>query len=107
MIHARAAQTAAIALSLLGTMLPLSLRAADDPPASSFVTLTFEGACDPQNNRLWLQSSHTYKTIAVTIRWRAAGGKDLVEQFFAAPGAKREIGCAAEATVDGAEFANF
>jgi hypothetical protein len=106
MIHARAAQTAIIALSLLG-LWPLSLRAADDPPAGSFVTLTFDGACDPQNNRLWLQSSHTYKTIAVTIRWRAAGGKDLVEQFFAAPGAKREIGCAAEATVEGAEFANF
>jgi hypothetical protein len=107
MIHAKAAQTAAIALSLLGTLLPLSLRAADEPPATSFVTLNFEGACDPQNNRLWLLSSHTFKTIAVTVRWHAAGGKDLVEQFFAAPGAKREIGCAAEATVEAAEFANF
>lgn len=107
MTQSRAAQTAAIALLFLGTLASTSLRADDEAPATSFVALNFEGACDPQNNRLWLVSSHTFKTIAVTIRWHAAGGKDLVEQFYAAPGSKREIGCAAEATVEGAQFADF
>lgn len=87
------------------------LQAAEEPdeaqPAPTYVTLKFEGACDDQNNRLWLTNSHTFKTIATTVRWRAAGGKDLMEEFFPGPNSVREIGCAAEAEIVAARFADF
>jgi hypothetical protein len=80
---------------------------AAEQAASTFVTLKLEGACDAQNTRLWLVNSHTYKTIATTVRWRAAGGKDLREQFFPGPNSIREIGCAAEAEILDAKYAEF
>jgi hypothetical protein len=94
------------AFFLLGAM-PGAATAAEDDAPNSFVTLKFQGACDAQNNRLWLTNTHTFKTIAVTLRWKAAGGKDLVEQFFTAPNSVKEIGCAAEAEVTDATFADF
>jgi hypothetical protein len=93
----------AVAWAALGVP---SSRAADEAPAA-FVALKFEGACDGQNNRLWLTNSHTFKTIAVKVRWRAAGGKDLEDQFFPQPNSVREIGCAAEAEILEAGFADF
>jgi hypothetical protein len=83
------------------------LQAADQAPASTFVSLKLEGACDAQNNRLWLTNTHTFKTVATTVRWRAAGGKDLTDQFFPGPNSVREIGCAAEAEIVEAKFADF
>lgn len=83
------------------------VQAAEDAPASSFVTLKLEGACDAKNTRLWLINSHTFKTIATTVRWRAAGGKDLSEEFYPGPDSVREIGCAAEADILDAKFADF
>ena len=83
------------------------VQAAEDAPASSFVTLKLEGACDAQNTRLWLVNSHTFKTIATTVRWRAAGGKDLSDQFFPGPNSVREIGCAAEGEILDAKFSDF
>lgn len=85
----------------------IAVEAAEEAPASSFVTLKLEGACDAQNTRLWLVNSHTFKTIATTVRWRAAGGKDLSDQFFPGPNSVREIGCAAEGEIVDAKFANF
>ncbi|WP_129776382.1 hypothetical protein [Peristeroidobacter soli] len=81
--------------------------AAEEAAPSTFVTLKLEGSCDAQNTRLWLVNSHTFKTIATTVRWRAAGGKDLREQFFPGPNSVREIGCAAEAEILDAKFADF
>ena len=49
-------------------------RAAEEPAPTTFVALKFEGACDTQNNRLWLTNSHTFKTVVAKVRWRAAGG---------------------------------
>lgn len=83
------------------------VEAAEDAPARSFVTLKLEGACDEQNTRLWLINTHTFKTIATTVRWRAAGGKDLSEQFYPGPNSVREIGCAAEGEITDAQFADF
>jgi hypothetical protein len=83
------------------------LRAADEAAAATFVSLKLEGACDAQNNRLWLTNTHTFKTVATTVRWRAAGGKDLTDQFFPGPNSVREIGCAAEAEIVEAKFADF
>lgn len=84
-----------------------NVSAADEPAASSFVATRFEGACDDKNNRLWLDNKHTFKTIVATLKWRAAGGKILTEQFFPAPNSSREIGCAAEAEIVEAKYAEF
>ncbi|WP_129646991.1 hypothetical protein [Peristeroidobacter agariperforans] len=82
--------------------------ATENAEASSFVTIRFDGgACDERNTRVWLVNDHTYKTIATTVRWRAAGGKDLSEEFFVSPQTVKEIGCAAEAAIVEAKFADF
>ena len=100
-----ATKIAAVAsLAMAGTLVG---HAAEDAPPSSFVSLKLEGACDAQNNRLWLTNSHTFKTVATTVRWRAAGGKDLTDQFYPGPSSVREIGCAAEAEIVEAKFADF
>ena len=97
----------ALASVLLATVCASALQAADEAAATSFVTLKLEGACDEKNNRLWLSNTHTFKTVATTIRWRAAGGKDLTDQFYPGPNSVREIGCAAEAEILEAKFAEF
>lgn len=108
MIIGRTGWISAVAgLAAMLSYTPVNLRAADDAPAGSFVALKFEGACDAQNNRLWLSNTHTFKTVTVKVRWRAAGGKDLVEDFFPAPNSIREIGCAAEGEVLESNFAEF
>lgn len=85
----------------------LSEGAASAERPESFVSLKLEGACDERNNRLWLTNTHTFKTVATTVRWRAAGGKALTDQFFPGPNSVREIGCAAEGEIIQAEFADF
>jgi hypothetical protein len=101
----KATQIAAI---VLGVALAggAALQAAEPTPVS-FVALKFEGSCDAKNNRLWLTNTHTFKTVITTVRWRAAGGKDLTEQFFPGPNSQREIGCAAEGEIVDAKFAEF
>ena len=46
-------------------------------------------------------------TLGTDFEWRAAGGKDLQDQFFPGPNSVREIGCAAEAEIVEAKFADF
>jgi hypothetical protein len=101
--------TVAVVLGSLG-VLASGLRvagAAEEELAASFVGTHFAGPCDAQNNRLWLDNKHTYKTVIATLRWRAAGGKVLTEQFFPGPSSSLEIGCAAEAEVIEAKYAEF
>jgi hypothetical protein len=95
-----------LSVAMLAAFTAVALHAADEAPAS-FVSLKFEGACDAKNNHLWLNNKHTFKTVAVTVRWRADGGKDLTEQFFPTPNSEREIGCAADAEIIDAKFADF
>lgn len=94
---------------LLG--LSLSVAAAltwgEDEPAGSFAKLSYLAACDSQNNRLLLTNSHTFKTLQATVRWHAAGGKDLEDQFFPAPSSSIEIGCASDAQIVEVKFADF
>lgn len=97
----------AVAIVVLATVGATGLQAAEEPAPATFVSLKLEGACDDQNNRLWLTNAHTFKTVATTIRWRAAGGRDLTDQFYPGPNSVREIGCAAEAEILQAEFAAF
>jgi hypothetical protein len=104
----KATQIAAIvAVATMATVAAVAALAAEEAAASTYVTLKLEGACDAQNTRLWLINSHSFKTIATTVRWRAAGGKDLSEQFFPGPNSVREIGCAAEGEILDAAFADF
>lgn len=105
-IVTRAAHFAAFIFLALASA-SAGLQAADDTAAATFVSLKLEGACDAQNNRLWLTNTHTFKTVATTVRWRAAGGKDLTDQFYPGPNSVREIGCAAEAEIVEAKFADF
>ena len=86
---------------------PADTRAAEEAAPTTYVALKFEGACDGNNNRLWLVNTHTFKTVATTVRWKAAGGKNLTDQFFPAPNSVREIGCAAEGEILEAKFAEF
>jgi hypothetical protein len=96
-----------IALAITTVGLGLVGHAAEEESASTYVSLKFDGACDDQNNRLWLANTHTFKTVVTKVRWRAAGGKDLMEDFYPAPNSVREIGCAAEAEILEANFAAF
>jgi hypothetical protein len=104
----KATQIAAIfALAAVAVVSTVAVEAAEEASANTYVTLKLEGACDAQNTRLWLVNSHTFKTIATTVRWKAAGGKDLREEFFPGPNSVREIGCAAEGEILNARFADF
>jgi hypothetical protein len=94
-------------VAVLATAGTLISEAAEQAAPNTFVSLKLEGACDAQNNRLWLTNTHTFKTVATTVRWRAAGGKDLQDQFYPGPNSVREIGCAAEAEIVEAKFADF
>lgn len=83
---------------------PIAARAADEDPVKS-LTLLLEGACDPKNNRLFVESKHPSKTIVATLRWNLAGSKRVAtDQFQVAPGARVEIGCAAQADIVSAQF---
>lgn len=95
---------AMIGLGLIGSTL---LHAAEEAAPSTFVSLRFEGACDAKNNKLFLVNTHTFKTIVTRVRWNAAGGKDLSEEFYPAPNSSKELGCAADAEILAAEFAAF
>ena len=103
----KATQIAATFAMAAMVTVAITVQAAEDASASTFVALKLEGACDDKNTRLWLINSHTFKTVATTVRWRAAGGKDLTDQFFPGPNSVREIGCAAEAEILDAKFADF
>lgn len=95
------------ALAFAALSIGVASQAAEEAAPNTFVTLKFDGTCDDQNNRLWLSNTHTFKTVVAKVRWRAAGGKDLTEDFFPAPNTVREIGCAAEAEILEAKFAAF
>ena len=105
MSRSKSVVSAVLAVVILGAG-ALS-QAADEAAPNTFVALKFEGACDGQNNRLWLSNTHTFKTVVTKVRWKAAGGKDLTEDFYPAPNSVREIGCAAEAEILEAKFAEF
>ncbi|HYM35721.1 MAG TPA: hypothetical protein VET48_10020 [Steroidobacteraceae bacterium] len=82
-----------------------AVRAADEDPVKS-LTLTLEGACDAKNSRLFVESKHATKTIIATLRWNLAGSKRIAtDQFQIGPGSRVEIGCAAQADIVSATFA--
>lgn len=103
----KATQIAVMCTAGAMALMSLAARAAEPEPASAYVSLKLEGDCDAQNKRLWLTNTHTFRTVMVTVRWRAAGGKDLTEQFYPGPNTIREIGCAAEAEILSSAFSDF
>ena len=107
MTESRSFQIAVVLALVVIATGPEATRAAEEPQPGTFVALKFEGSCDENNNRLWLTNTHTFKTVATKVRWRAAGGKNLTDEFFPGPNSIREIGCAAEAEIIEAKFADF
>src|SRR5262245_387800 len=80
------------------------VRGADEDAAKS-LTLILEGACDPKNSRLFVESKHASRTIVATLRWNLAGSKRIAsDQFQIGPNARVEIGCAAQADIVSAQF---
>jgi hypothetical protein len=77
----------------------------EDPVKS--VELKLEGECDKANSRLWVINNHQTRTIIATLRWNLAGAKRIVtDQFQVLPSARLEIGCAAQADIVVARFAD-
>lgn len=103
----KATQVAAVVGALAMWYAGLASIEAAEEAAVSYVSLKFEGACDANNKHLWLRNTHSFKTIATTVRWRADGGKDLTEEIYPAPNTAREIGCAADAEIVSAKFVDF
>jgi hypothetical protein len=69
------------------------------------LTLVLEGACDPKNSRLYVESKHATRTIVATLRWNLAGSKRVAsDQFQVGPNTRVEIGCAAQADIVSAAF---
>jgi hypothetical protein len=84
----------------------VSAHAADEDPVKS-VELKLEGECDKANSRLWVINNHQTRTIIATLRWNLAGAKRIVtDQFQVLPSARLEIGCAAQADIVVARFAD-
>lgn len=80
--------------------------AADEDPLKS-VELKLEGECDKANSRLWVINNHASRVIIATLRWNLAGAKRIVtDQFQVLPSARLEIGCAAQADIVVARFAD-
>lgn len=75
--------------------------------ATQYVEMTFERACDDNNKLMVLENRHDFKTIAVTIRWRAWKGETLTQDVFAMPKTATEIGCALEGEILRAAFTDF
>ena len=98
-----------LAAALLGLTLSTAagISWGEEELATNFAKLSYMAACDAQNNRLFLTNSHTFKTLQAVVRWHAAGGKDLQDQFFAEPSSSIEIGCAADAQIVEVKFADF
>jgi hypothetical protein len=111
-LHHGGAITMANASALIaGVMLTLGLFAssvgAEEERAADYVAISARSPCDPVNKSLWVVNTHPYKTIKVTVRWRAASGNFTMNDFFPSPNFEFEIGCASEAEILDAQFAGF
>lgn len=99
-------QLRSIALLLATTGLCAAEETRPDIPAD--VALQWGQPCDAQNGRLYVGNAHSFRTAIVTVRWQAAGGKALEQQFILEPGVITEVGCAlSDATIVKAELASF
>lgn len=100
----RVAYKTIIAAAAAWLILSPMARSADEDPVKS-IALLLEGSCDPKNSRLFAESKHATRTIVATLRWSLSGSKRVAtDQFQIAPGAKVEIGCAAQADIVSAVF---
>jgi len=80
---------------------------AAEEDALKSVELKLEGQCDKANSRLWVVNNHATRAIIATLRWNLAGAKRIVtDQFQVLPSASLEIGCAAQADIVVARFAD-
>jgi hypothetical protein len=94
-----------VLLAVLCTVAGPALAADEDPVKN--LELKLEGECDKANSRLWVINNHASRTIIATLRWNLAGAKRIVtDQFQVLPAARLEIGCAAQADIVVARFAD-
>lgn len=90
------------------SMCAYSTHAADEAqPATEYVEMSFERACDVNNKLLVLENRHGFKTIVVTIRWSAWQGDTLTQDVFAMPKTATELGCAVTGEIVQAAFTAF
>lgn len=76
-------------------------------PIPADLRLIERGPCDARNRRLYLENQHSSRTFSVTVRWSAAGGKELTEKVLVGPNEMLELGCAASAKILEATPADF
>jgi hypothetical protein len=92
-----------IAGAALFALIPV-VHAAEEDPAKN-LALILDGACDPKNSKLFVESKHPTKTIVATLRWSLSGSKRVASDVFQiAPGTRVEIGCAAQADIVSAQY---
>ena len=95
-----------IGVAAIATLLAHAPQSRADDEAAKSLALLLEGSCDAKNSRLFVESKHPTKTIIATLRWNLAGSKRVAsDQFQVAPGARVEVGCAAQADIVSATFA--
>lgn len=100
-------QTAVVLVSTLGVA-TLCTPAEAPPNLEKEVVLSWGPPCDSENRRLYIENHHTYRTAVATVRWKAAGGKELQDAFVIEPTVAREIGCAVSgATIVSSELRDF
>jgi len=96
-----------LTLTLLAGLCIAAGPAMGEEDAVKSVELKLEGQCDKANSRLWVVNNHLSRTIIATLRWNLAGAKRIVtDQFQVLPNARLEIGCAAQADIVVARFAD-
>ena len=93
----------AAGLSLVSIQ-PMHVAHADEDPVT-FLNLEYQGDCDKENRHLWIENSHSTKSILATIRWHLAKSTRVVsDQFQIGPAQRLEIGCAAQSDIASAQF---
>jgi hypothetical protein len=91
--------------TLAAVWVSLATIAHAEDDSNKSVELRLEGECDANNSRLWLLNNHASKSIVATLRWSLKNSKRVVnDQFQVAPGARLEIGCAANADIVAAVY---
>lgn len=64
-------------------------------------------ACDPVNRRLYVENTHTYLGLSITVKLHVHAGKDFTETVYRAPGQSLELACAATAEILEAKYTEY
>ncbi len=99
-----ACKTTSILTAVWLASAPLAYGAEEE--AAKSLSLVLEGSCDAKNSRLFVSNKHATKSVVATVRWNLSGSKRIAtDQFQVGPGARVEVGCAAQADIVTAAYA--